>query len=135
MSRLFKPMLLNCTMSASIYYICVDARDYRIVEMNALAQAWHQITQDEIEERRPTILDFQYPSHDRIIQCVDEVLSTRQPVDFAHNIDNDYLEGPGLWKIEFHPGPRNTDHVHWFAISLNDVVDSVIGSLGDDESA
>ena len=125
-------------MTASIYYICVDAQDYRIVEMNALAQAWHKITQAEIEERRPTILDFQYPSHDRIIQCVDEVLRTAQPVDFSHNIDNDYVEGPGLWKIEFHPGPRNTDHVYWFAISLNDVVDAVIGSLGagaDDESA
>jgi hypothetical protein len=117
-------------MTASIYYICVDARDYAIVEMNSLAQTWHGITQDEIEARRPTVLDFDYPSQDRIIQCINEVHRTQQPVDFSHNIENDYLEGPGLWKVEFHPGPRNADHVCWFATSLNDIVDSVVESFG-----
>lgn len=117
-------------MTASIYYICVDATDYRIVEMNSLAQTWHRVTQGEIEERRPTILDFQYPSRERVIQCIDEVHRTQQPLDFSHHLENDSVVGPGLWKVEFHPGPRNTDHVYWFAAGLNDVVDSVVESLG-----
>ncbi len=117
-------------MTASIYYICVDATDYRIVEMNSLAQTWHGVTQLEIEERRPTALDFQYPSRDRIIQCIDEVHRTQKPLDFSHNLEGDSVVGPGLWKIEFHPGPRNANHVYWFATGLTDVVDSVVESLG-----
>lgn len=117
-------------MTASIYYICVDASDYRIIEMNTLAQLWHKITQGEIEKRRPTILDFHYPSQGRILECIDEVRRTQKPVDFSHNIQSDYVEGPGLWKVEFHPSPVKVGYVYWFAVSLDAVVDSVVESFG-----
>ena len=124
-------------MTASIYYICVDARDYRIVEMNAPAQAWHGLSQQEIDQRRPKLTDFRYPAHDRIIQSIDEVHRSGEPVDFSFNVQDDAVIGSGLWKVEFHPGPGNPDHVCWFAAGLNDVVDSVVSSLGsvpDDEN-
>lgn len=83
-------------MNASIYYICVDARDYRIVEMNAPAQAWHRLTQQEIEQRRPTVHDYRYPAHDRIVQSIEEVHRTREPVEFSFNVQNDDAPGSGL---------------------------------------
>ena len=117
-------------MNASIYYICVDASDYRIIEMNTPAQSWHRITQGEIEKRRPTVLDFHYPSKGRILECIDEVCRTQKPVVFSHSIQNDDVEGPGLWKVEFHPSPVKVGYVYWFAVSLNAVVDSVVESFG-----
>ncbi len=121
-------------MTASIYYICVDARDYRIVEMNAPARAWHRLTQDEIDQRRPTLHDYRYPAHDRIVQSIEEVYRTREPVEISFNVQNDDVLGSGLWKVEFHPGPRNADHVCWFAAGLNDVVNSVVESFGSGHS-